>query len=385
MPAAITVSGYRIFVFAIAIAEILGITPIRQWVISPLPLAGGVGLYTVFRTLHPLSWYRRSILAYYLLAADIAICIFLMVFTGGLSSPFLLYTLTPVLTAALLLSRKVTFGVTAVSIAYVILSQVFSPFYSTGLSSVETSRLVLYLVALCLAAILPYLTNVNLRQRIRSHDVLRERQWLSREMHDGVVQSLEALSWQIQLVQRRLRGVGTDLPEVADLAGLAEEAKLDARACLEFLRSYTGDGGFLTCIRDCLERLRRLSQMSCHLDDNCDGLQLEARVQLELLRICQEALTNTRKHAGAQNVWVRIGRVDGHVEVTISDDGCGFDTLTRHGDDTRASGHGLAVMRERAESVNGRVRVLSRLGQGTEVQIEVPANSGEGGSSWLTR
>jgi signal transduction histidine kinase len=91
-----------------------------------------------------------------------------------------------------------------------------------------------------------------------------------------------------------------------------------------------------------------------------------------LLRICQEALTNVTKHSGAQSVQVKLKQVNGHLRVSISDDGRGFDILTYYHDGVKAKGHGLTVMRERAESIGGKFRVLSMPGQGTEVQVEVP-------------
>ena len=96
-------------------------------------------------------------------------------------------------------------------------------------------------------------------------------------------------------------------------------------------------------------------------------------------------MTNIRKHSEAHNVQVKVRSVDDHVEVSITDDGCGFDALAFYRDGAEAKGHGLAVMRERAESIGGRFRVLSMPGQGTEVQVEVPSKSHRSRWSWLKR
>jgi signal transduction histidine kinase len=78
--------------------------------------------------------------------------------------------------------------------------------------------------------------------------------------------------------------------------------------------------------------------------------------------------------------------VDNHFEVSIADDGCGFDALAYYqGGMQQNGGHGLAVMRERAESIGGKLRVLSLPGRGTEVQVEVPANNQTGRWPWLKR
>ena len=106
---------YRLLAFAIATAQIFLFPAAYYSVIPPVILVTGVGIYTVVKALHPFRWYQTGILGYSLLGVDIAICIFLVMSTGGLYSPFLLYTLAPVLTAALLLNGRVTFSISGLS------------------------------------------------------------------------------------------------------------------------------------------------------------------------------------------------------------------------------------------------------------------------------
>jgi signal transduction histidine kinase len=163
-----------------------------------------------------------------------------------------------------------------------------------------------------------------------------------------------------------------------------ERARQDARESLELLRGYDGNGGFVPHLRGYLNQLHQDSKLVFDLDAS-DNPPLETPVQVQLLRICQEALTNVRKHSGAYRVEVKVKPVDGHLKVSIADDGCGFDALTYYHDGGRARGHGLAVMQERAESVGGRVRVLSMPGQGTEVQVEVPTDHHSSRWIWAKR
>ena len=374
---------YRLLAFAIAAGQIFLFSPLYQSVIPPLALVTAVGIYTVAKALHPLRWHRCGILGYSLLGVDIAVCIFLVMSTGGIYSPFLLYTLTPVLTAALLLDGRVTFSIAGLSVTYVIGSHVFNPFFATQLSLSELSYLLIYMIAICLTATLPYLINVNLRQRLQSQDILQERQRLSREIHDGTAQTLSALRWQVQLLRRRLTGMGIDLDEAKQLEELAQKAHHDTRESLELLRNYTSSDSFLLYLKDYQKRLSQDSDIAFRLDIEIGKLHLEASVGLELLRICQEALANIRQHSEAHNVQVKVRAVGNHLEVSIADDGCGFDVLAFYHDGVEAKGHGLAVMRERAESVGGRLRVLSMPGQGTEIQVEVPANFHRSRLPWL--
>ena len=75
---------------------------------------------------------------------------------------------------------------------------------------------------------------------------------------------------------------------------------------------------------------------------------------------------NVTKHADAHNAQVKVKSVDGHLAVSISDDGRGFDAVAFYKSPTNRENLGLEVMRERAESIDGRLRVLSMPGQGTE-------------------
>ena len=375
-------TAYRFLAFAIATAQIL-LFPQPITLIPPLILVTSVGIYTLLKALHPFRWYQAGILGYSLLGVDIAVCIFLVMSTGGLYSPFLLYTLAPVLTAALLLDGKVTSCIGGLTVVYVIGSHLVNPFFVTRLSLSELSYFLVYIIAVCLAAALPYLINVNLRQQLQSHDILQERQRLSREIHDGVVQTVSALRWQVQLLSRRLAEKGIELGEVRELAKLAAKAHHDTRESLELLRNYTGDGSFLPHLKGYLKHLRQDTDLDFRLSIETSELHLEAPVELELLRICQEALTNIRNHSGAHNVQVKVKPVNNSLEVSITDDGCGFDAIAYYQDGTEAKGHGLAVMRERAESIGGRFRVLSMPGHGTEIQVEVPANFHRSRLPWL--
>ena len=378
---AVVPSAYRLLAFAIAAAQILLFSPIHQSIIPPLALVTGVGIYSLVKVLHPLRWHQASTLGYSLLGADIAVCIFLVMVTGGLYSPFLLYTLAPVLTAALLLDGKVTLSIAGLSVTYVVSSHLANPFFAASLSLSELSYFLVYMMAVCLTAILPYLINVNLRQRLQSQDILRERQRLSREIHDGTAQTLSALCWQVQLLRRRLTEKGIDLDEARQLEVLAEKAHQGTRESLKLLRN--GNGSFFPYLKDYLKNLSQDTDINFRLDIETEKLHLEAPVELELLPICQEAVTNIKKHSQAHNAQIKVKSVNNHLEVTIADDGCGFDALAFYHDGVEAEGHGLAVMRERAESVGGRLRVLSMPGQGTEIQVEVPSNSHRSRLPWL--
>ncbi len=351
----------------------------------PLGILLGVGSYILVTAFYTLRWHLGGLRLYIALGVDIAVSSFVMVCTGGLQSPFLLFTGAPVLMAALFLGIKITASVVGLTAVYVIASQLFNPFFpEQQLSPQELNYYLVYMIVLCLVAGLPHLINVNLRQRLQYENILQERQRLSREIHDGAAQTVAALRWQVQLLSRHLAERGIDLNEVRELEKLAEEAQQDTRESLELLRNYTGDGSFLPHLRDYLEHLKQATNIAFRLDAETNGLRLEAVVELELLRICQEALANIRKHSDAHNVRLTVQRVNGHVKVSIADDGQGFDAVSFYHNGNRSKSHGIKVMQERAQSVGGKCRVLSFPGQGTEIQVEMPTNGHGSRSSWET-
>lgn len=378
----VVLSAYRWLAFAIATAYIFLFPSAHYSVIPPLFLVTGVGIYSLLKTLRPFRCHDKGVITFGVLGADLAVCMFLVISTGGLYSPFLLYTLAPVLTAALLLDRRITFGITALSVAYVISAHLANPFFITQLTLPELRYFLVYIIAASLAATLPYLINVNLRQRLQSGDILQERQRLSREIHDGGAQMVSALRWQIQLVHRRLMEMGVNLGEVSELVRMAAKAQQDSRECLELLRNYTGDGSFLPHLKAYLQHLNQNTNIDFRLDVETREFHLEAPVELELLRICQEALINIRRHSEAHNAQVKVRQANDHLEVSIADDGCGFDAVAYYHDGVEAEGQGLAVMRERTESIGGRFWVLSMPGEGTEIQVEVPCAPHRGRLLW---
>jgi signal transduction histidine kinase len=91
---------------------------------------------------------------------------------------------------------------------------------------------------------------------------------------------------------------------------------------------------------------------------------LPAEVQVVLYRLCQEALNNITKHAGARHVVIQLQQTAGEVKLNIRDDGRGFDL------ERVPPGHyGLSIMRERADAIGATLSATSRPGHGTEIAI----------------
>ena len=92
-------------------------------------------------------------------------------------------------------------------------------------------------------------------------------------------------------------------------------------------------------------------------------------MELQLLRITQEALANVRKHSEARRAEIRLENLPQGVRIVVCDDGKGFE-IDAAGRPVGRPRFGLATMRERAESIGAKLELQSRLGEGTQVEIE---------------
>jgi signal transduction histidine kinase len=214
--------------------------------------------------------------------------------------------------------------------------------------------------------------NAHLHEQLRSLAIAEERVRIAREMHDGMAQVLAYVNAKAQAVQAHLaRNRHEEAARQLDqLADAAREVYTDAREGINALRTELGpDLDFRQALEEYIDRWQSQSGIDGRLTVEGE-LQLPAPVELQLLRIIQEALANARKHSGARRVEVGLRQSDGRLLAEVADNGTGFDPagLKR----SEFPRFGLAIMRERAESIDGQLEVASTPGGGTRVRIEVP-------------
>ena len=194
-----------------------------------------------------------------------------------------------------------------------------------------------------------------------------ERKSLARDLHDEIGQSLTAIS--------------SDAAAIQETATL-DSARVSARAIGEVSRQL------MDLVHSMLQRLRpgaldELGLPAALRELVTSWVQRHPRVQLgmgvaaelgpldeavatTLYRSVQECLTNVARHSGAKHVTVRVALVDDNVELSVDDDGAGFDMAAGTG------GFGLAGMRERVEGLGGLLQLRSERGRGTTVVVSLP-------------
>ena len=200
-----------------------------------------------------------------------------------------------------------------------------------------------------------------------------ERARIARDLHDGISQQLAALSIVLSGLKRRLGTVVSDLDLQSRLSAVQERAAALAEGVRNLshdlhpdVLKHTGLTGALTSHCAGISREHAVA-VACTADSDLESLDTETAHCL--YRIAQEALHNVVKHADARQANVRLRRVDGGVELTISDDGKGFDIAA-----TRKAGNGLGLLsiNERVRLAGGTLSVVTEWEKGTQIRVRVP-------------
>jgi two-component system nitrate/nitrite sensor histidine kinase NarX len=146
------------------------------------------------------------------------------------------------------------------------------------------------------------------------------------------------------------------------------ECYADVRELLVHFRTRANQEDIEGALRSTLSKFEHQTGIDTELSLSGHGLPLAPDVQIQVLHMVQEALSNVRKHAQARQVQVRVQRHPWSFEV--QDDGVGFDTQGQRSPDSLHVG--LGIMRERAQGIGATVQVESALGRGTTVRIALP-------------
>jgi two-component system nitrate/nitrite sensor histidine kinase NarX len=207
----------------------------------------------------------------------------------------------------------------------------------------------------------------------RESAVAQERSLLASELHDSIAQSLSFLKLQVGRLHGALqRG---DRPQLeatlAEVEAGVQESLADVRELLLHFRTRTNNEDIAQALRATLHKFELQTGLTTHLSLEGQGLPLGSDVQIQVLHIVQEALSNVRKHAQAREVWVEVERAP-QWRFEIRDDGQGFDAEDNPADDTHV---GLRIMRERAARIGAQVEVVSVPGSGTAIVLSLPEKS----------
>jgi len=205
------------------------------------------------------------------------------------------------------------------------------------------------------------------RQVVAAREVERGR--LARELHDGVLQDLCAVTRDLKALEAQVETNGAPFTDLPVRSGETVNA---LRAICNDLRPPLLQQDLVSALKGLVGELDGRSPAPIHIDVAADSLALPADAALAIFRITQEALHNAIQHADASEVAVRLTQYPDRLRLTVTDDGRG---IVGGVEPARfvAQGHfGLAGMRERAAMIGAKLDVQTATDYGTVVILELP-------------
>jgi len=214
-----------------------------------------------------------------------------------------------------------------------------------------------------------------IRGKLRRSAVLEERNRIARELHDTLEQELTGITMQLDLAVDCFQ----QAPRLAEQAletarNMSRHSMVEARRSVWDLRcQLLEEGDLASALSHIVEPLAPLHGVK--VDARIQGMpvRLPRPVEMNLLRIGQEAVANAVKHAAARRISIELRYAPKSVCLTVSDDGKGFAAEC-----ASPTGHfGLLDMRERAQAMGSQLQVESEAGRGTRIAVDVQVNPGE--------
>jgi signal transduction histidine kinase len=221
----------------------------------------------------------------------------------------------------------------------------------------------------------PPLENLLLLRRLRVRAIEGERSRISRDLHDGILQTLLSIEIQLDVLRRRLPQAPEQVAgELATLQHTVRNETQELRQMVMDMRPLgVQSADLVDLMRGFAERFRNESSVALDLLIDAAALDLPDRICRELFQIYREALHNVKKHARATHVVVKLWQNEAKVILVIDDNGEGFSFAGRYtGDELDRLRLGPISIKDRTRSVGGVLMVESTPGHGARLTIEVP-------------
>ena len=196
-----------------------------------------------------------------------------------------------------------------------------------------------------------------------------ERGRIARELHDGVLQDLCAVTRDLKALEIQVTANGLLF---TDLAARSGETVNALRAICNDLRPPLLQHDLASALRALVEDLDARSTAPIHIEVSAEELHLPDDVAVAIFRIVQEALHNAIQHADASEIAVRMTQYPDRLRLTVTDDGRGIAGGTEPARFVAQGHFGMAGMRERAAMVGGQLDVQTAVDYGTVVILELP-------------
>jgi len=207
------------------------------------------------------------------------------------------------------------------------------------------------------------------RQKLHGSAILEERNRIARELHDTLEQDLAGITMQLDLAADCFEHATPVSRRAVEIArNMSRHGMLEARRSVRDLRCHLLENGDLVyALGQVVELLALRDHTRINVKVAGKPTRLASPLELNLLRIAQEAMTNAIKHARAMNITVELTYDPKKVRLSVTDDGKGF----ARGEPTLGEHFGLVDMRERAQMLGSHLQIDSEAGVGTRVELDV--------------
>jgi len=209
-------------------------------------------------------------------------------------------------------------------------------------------------------------------QQEKTLSIMREREHLGRELHDGLGQMFGYYNTQAQTVKEYMiqQKYQIAMKHLEDLIFISRDIHSDIREYILEMRGISPrNRSFSAALKQYVAVFSEKFgiKVTTSFDDNLPSNFPEDTKAIQLLRIIQEALNNIQKHAGECIVNISFTRKEGFVEINVADTGIGFDTSKQKG----IHQYGLAIMQERAAEIGAAFDIYSEKGEGTKIILKI--------------
>ncbi len=211
------------------------------------------------------------------------------------------------------------------------------------------------------------------KQRLIDADA-QARKELARDLHDGPTQTIAAIAMRINFIRSLItRDLDLAIIELQKVEELANGTAKEIRGMLFSLRPLVLETqGLSAAIETVMKRIKETDGLNMRLVGSEYGDLLKDSAQTVVFAIVEEALGNARKHSKAELVEVRFWKEDDLFVTRIQDNGVGFDVQEVNRDYSSRGSLGMINLQERAERIDGSIKIDSKLGKGTMVTLVVP-------------
>ncbi|AMW98124.1 sensor histidine kinase [Rummeliibacillus stabekisii] len=239
---------------------------------------------------------------------------------------------------------------------------------------VSQVNVVLNYLTVDLKSIRPALENAKMREDYTMKIIEateEERKRISREIHDGPAQMLANVLLRTDIINRTYqeRGIEKALLEIVELKGLVRDALHEVRRIIYDLRPMALDDlGIVPTLKKYLSSVEEYHQgTKVYFQSIGEQTRLDSKYEVAIFRLVQECVNNAIQHGKSQQVWVKLESCKDFINISIKDDGIGFNPQT-----TKQNSFGLIGMKERVDLLGGEMNLNSVEKQGTRIMFKIP-------------